>query len=136
MSPNRRRILLARLWFLAAFLLLGGAVLSAAGFDGVVVLGLNADLGEARRGQDLIQRIRVFNCTLRQVDVLTVPTCGCTAQRSEGYELRPFSSAAISTEYRVGRALQGRVERDSVIVYRLGGAVNRVAGKAHFTVRQ
>lgn len=134
MKSRGRCLFVARMLLVTTLVVLAVGIADSLGFNGVLVLNLNAELGIVRQGQEVTQVVHIVNYTLRGVSVLSVPTCGCTVADNQSHTLNPFTSLDVPISYRTGSNKIGTVKRDVHIIYRTGGEVHHVKGTAHFTV--
>lgn len=108
-----------------------------AGFDGVVVRGLDADAGAVRRGATVRHELRVTNLTPGALVVVVRPACGCALDGVQQYRVRPFGSAPIVIPYETSDQKPGPKLRTVALAYRGGTpvAVRERAGSLRFTLR-
>ena len=108
------------------------AALSAAGFNGTMIHGLNSDVGTVGRGQKFDQRLSVYNCTLTGMSVTVSPTCGCALKGPGTFNVAPMSAISIVIPYRVRTGTAGRQSRIAIVDYQVGSHKRRRIARVMF----
>lgn len=122
--------------FLLALALAVCAVGGCYGSRGVMVQGMNADLGLLPRESVISHAIHVANFSFHPLHIaLVTPDCGCTKEGAQGQNVAPFGGTDILIEHMVSSENRGLQTRDIVLACEQGGKKFRLRGKVHFTLK-
>jgi hypothetical protein len=135
MKSKDKSVGVARVFFAICVLFLAWAVAGAAGFDGVVIRGLNANLGVRPRGVSIIHTLHFGNFTLDPVTILQKPTCGCESPYDEALTLKPFHSGELNIAYYISPKEKGLRKRTILLYIKRGDDAYKKEGTVSFTLQ-